>query len=380
MILDKYIFRLFLTPFGASLLIAISVLLIGRTLKILSTFSDGGLSLGLLSQLLISILPYFLVLTVPIAFLFAVQSVLIRLHQESEMDALRAAGVSYLRVFRPFFMVTVALLLLLSYAALVWMPAGVHQFRTLFYGSDHLETMGLPAQRFSNEIDNITIYVDGQDENGLYFGLLLEDKRSSIPVMYIAETAQFKRGAEGIQLILNNGTRQEGAGSSLRMLSFDRYKVLIPMSRYSEDAVVPWSSQLLEMGLAQLWKVVFEQEKKGAVAEFNRRLIMPTTVIVLLLFALPLSIAPKRSGKAGLYLFGIALILMVYNTQIVLHQKVAAGELAWWSMWLGQLTWIGLGSLLFYRASQDRLPTLLTQGGEIFYLAHQRINHWLSHR
>ncbi len=380
MILDIYMLRLLFAPFGASLLIAVSVLLIGRTLKILASFSDGDLSLGLLSQLLVAILPYFLVLTVPIAFLFSLQSVMIRLHQESEIDALRAAGVSYLRIFRGFFSVAFVLLLLLIYTSLVWMPSGIQQFRTLFYGSDHLASVGFTAQRFSHDIDDVTLYVDGQDESGLYYGLVMEDKRSSTPVMYVAETARIDRVANGVQLILSHGVRQEGDMSNLRMLAFDRYSVLIPFTQLSSDRPMPWSSQLLEMSVSQLWQVLADKGEPGAAAEINRRLIMPTTIIVLLLFALPLSVAPKRSGKVGLYLFGIALILVVYNVQIILHQKVSAGEFAWWSMWLGQLTWGGLGGFLFYRTSQDRLPLFLTQSGEYFYLTHQRVMHWLSHR
>ena len=117
-----------------------------------------------------------------------------------------------------------------------------------------------------------------------------------------------------------------------------------------------------------------------ATAEWHRRWVLPGTVFVFLLFVLPLSLMPKRAGRMGAYLLGLCLILAVYNLQIILHQQVARGVLPWWTMWLNQFAWMGLGGFLFHRSARDRLPALLAQSGEAIYLVRQRVNHWLSHR
>lgn len=49
-------------------------------------------------------------------------------------------------------------------------------------------------------------------------------------------------------------------------------------------------------------------------------------------------------------------------------------------MWAGQLGMVAIGVELTRRAALDHLPSLLMQIGEMFYLIHQRIQHWLAER
>ncbi|MDX8411073.1 MAG: LptF/LptG family permease [Mariprofundaceae bacterium] len=134
------------------------------------------------------------------------------------------------------------------------------------------------------------------------------------------------------------------------------------------------------MEIAELWEHRQSDDSADATAEWHRRFILPSTILVLMLFALPLSIEPKRSGKAGAYLLGVATILVVYNVQIALHRQVANGNLVWWSMWLGQALMAGVGLHLSRRTIRDDLPAWLNQGGEYIYLIHHRLQHWLADR
>jgi lipopolysaccharide export LptBFGC system permease protein LptF len=141
-----------------------------------------------------------------------------------------------------------------------------------------------------------------------------------------------------------------------------------------------WRSRIFEMTMGELYRARKKKDSPAATAEWHRRLIMPTTVLVLLLFALPLSLEPKRSGKAGAYLLGILLLLAIYNVQILLYQQVQGDNLPWWSMWAGQALFAVAGLELMRRASLDRLPRILVHSGEMFFLLHQRIYHWVGER
>ncbi|MDQ6973189.1 MAG: LptF/LptG family permease, partial [Mariprofundaceae bacterium] len=68
MILDRYVFRLWLAPFAAGLILATGVLLFGRALKLLALMTDSGAPWLLMGELMLFVLPYFLLLTIPIAF------------------------------------------------------------------------------------------------------------------------------------------------------------------------------------------------------------------------------------------------------------------------------------------------------------------------
>jgi len=380
-ILDFYVLRLCLPPFLGSLLLVTGVMLVSRALKILELVVERGVDWSVMGIMMLNVLPYFMVLTLPIALFFGMQNVVARLSQESELDALRAAGISYARAFRSLAVMAVCCWALLNVMTMFLMPSGLHRFQELL---DAVMTskanLNFDAQRFNTDMDNFTIYVQGEDSQGLLHGFMLEDNRPGGPVIYLSETAEIKRAGRQLHFTLHHGTRLEGGGKLLRSLSFDQYSVVIDVGDLGLLKVPKRRNGVFEMNIMELSDIRKQHDSPEATAEWHRRWVLPSTVFVFLLFVLPLSIMPKRSGRIGAYLLGLCLILAVYNTQIIFHQQVAKGALPWWAMWLNQFAWAGLGSFLFYRSLQDRLPALLAQSGETLFLAHRRMNHWLSHR
>ena len=355
MVLDRYILRQWATSFFGLLFIVTGVLLLGRVLKLLGVFSEKGLDWGIMATMLMAIIPYFLVITVPISFFFAMQAMFLRLYQNSEMDALRASGLSYLRLLRPLFVVSILLWGLLTITALYWMPEGQKSFQSLLIAVQKAKPApGFDPQRFNHDLEDFTVYVEGKDEKGELHGFMLEDRRSDVPVVYMAERAEIKKEGAYLNFILFDGTRLEGSMASLRTLSFDQYQVSLGLGEIGLLKIPVWQARVFEMNLDELWQAVVKYKRHNAVAELNRRILLPTTVIILMLLALPISITQKRSGRAGSYIVGVALMLLIYNSQIALHQQVAAGNFPWWSMWLGQAAFFSFAIWAFYRASQDR--------------------------
>ncbi len=371
MVLDRYILRLWAAPFLGFLFIVTGVLLLGRILKLLGLFADKGIDWGIMVTMLMAILPYFLVITVPIAFFFAMQAMLLRLYQGSEMDALRASGISYIRLLRPIIAVAMVLWIGLTITSLYWMPEGQKSFQRLLIAVQQAKPVpGFDPQRFNHDMEDFTIYVEGKDDQGILHEFMLEDRRSAVPVVYLAERAEIKKEASHLSFILFDGTRLEGSMESLRSLAFDQYQVSLGLDELGLLKMPVWQARVFEMTFDELWKVALKGRRQDAVAELNRRLLLPTTVMLLLLLCLPVSVAPKRSGKAGSYIAGTALILLVYNLQITLHQQVSGGNFPWWSMWLGQLAFFGLAIWAFYRTSKDRLPSmvlLFEAGASLFH-------------
>lgn len=361
MVLDRYILRLWLAPFLGFLFIVTGVLLLGRVLKLLGMFADKGIDWGIMVTMLMAIIPYFLVITVPIAFFFAMQGMFLRLYQGSEIDALRASGVSYLRLLRPIFAVAFLLWGGLTVTSLYWMPEGQKSFQQLLVAIQKSKPApGFDPQRFNRDLEDFTVYVEGKDDKGDLHGFMLEDRRSAVPVVYVAERAEIKKEGPYLNFTLFDGTRLEGSMENLRSLAFDQYQVSLSSGELGLlKAPTAWGARVFEMDMGELLKTAFEIHRLDAIAELNRRLLLPTTVVVLFFFCLPLSITPKRSGKAGSYIFGVAIIMLVYNLQITLHQNVASGNMSWWMMWLGQGILLLVAMWLFRRASQDRLPSLI---------------------
>ena len=381
MILDRYVLRLWSVPFVGGLLLATGVLLFGRALKLMALITDSGASWLLLGKLMMFVLPYFLLLTIPIAFFLSFQNMVAGLQQGSEMDVMRSAGMSYARICRP--VIGVALILYggLFYLSMYILPQGQLAFNNVLVEIYNLK--GSPEftpRRFSRDLENITFYVAGKDDDGRYHGVLLEDGRPGGPVFYIAENAELLPSSSGLRLHLHRGVRLEGEGDDQRMLKFANYDVEIPMGRLGTMKLRQSTDHVIMMSPSELWRKMQESRTPEAVAEWNRRMLLPTTILVLCLFALPLSLAPKRSGRTGSFLVGIALLILLYNVQLALHRQVSMASLPPWAMWAGQAVFLLAGAWLWRRAEQGRMPLWLAQGGEFFYLARRQIMHWLAHR
>ncbi|MDQ6957311.1 MAG: LptF/LptG family permease [Mariprofundaceae bacterium] len=363
MVLDRYIFKLWFGPFMGMLLVVTGVLLLGRILKLLGMFADKGVEWGIMLTMLMAILPYFLVLTVPMAFFFAMQSMVLKLYANSEMDALRAAGLSYVRIFRSLFVVAVVLWLGLTFTAMQWMPQGQKAFQGLLVAVQKMKPApGFEPLRFSQDLEDFTVYVSGTDDEGVFQGFMLEDRRSQVPVVYMAESAKLDRVGSELRFTLFHGTRLEGEAGDLRSLSFDRYQIAMNLNDLGLLKVPEWRSRVFEMQAGELWKLVQTTHRPDAVAEWHRRILMPTSILVLMLFCLPLSHTSKRSGKTGAYIAGVGLILLTYNFQIILHQQVLGGSVPWWFMWAGQGVSLLLAAWLFYRVSSGKSNSPLAMG------------------
>jgi len=381
MILDRYILRLWLAPFAGGLILVTGVLLLGRALKLLSLVTDSGAPWGLLGQLMIFVLPYFALLTVPIAFFLSMQNVIAGLQQGSEMDAMRAAGLSYTRIFRAIIGVAILLYLGLALTSMAWLPKGQLSFNNVLKQIYSLKgSPDFTPRRFSRDVNQITFYVNGKDDRGRYHGVMVEDGRPGGPVFYLAEMAEIVPASGGVRLRMWNGTRLEGKGGDQRVLAFKKYEVGLPLGNLSTVKFARSGDNVIMMTPSELWRKLQLHATPDALAEWNRRLILPTTVLVLCLFALPLSLAPKRSGRTGSFLLGIGLLILLYNAQLVLHRQVELRALPAWSMWAGQGVFLMAGALLWHRAEQGRLPMWLISGGEVFYFMHQRLIHWIAHR
>jgi lipopolysaccharide export LptBFGC system permease protein LptF len=263
---------------------------------------------------------------------------------------------------------------------MVWLPQGQLGFNNILVKMYALKgVITFSPQRFTRGFGGITVYVDGEDEQGTYQGVILEDNRDGVSVVYTAESARFEMNQRKLALKMTRGVRMEGRGADQRMLGFEQYQVAIPMveGRWKRQRS---TDHVTMMTAEELWQAYQSEDNHTAEAEWNRRLLLPTTVLVLFFFALPLSLTQKRSGKAGSLVAGIALLVLLYNVQLLLHRQVSQGAFAGWTMWVGQGSLLVLGVYLWLCAEADRLPKMFSHAGEWVYLSYQAVMHRLAYR
>jgi len=342
--IDRYILKLWLSPFLGFLLVITGILLFGRTVRAIEAFGSNPIDWAILAQMLWSIMPYFLTLTIPFAFFFALLKVVSALQQNSEMDALLAAGFSPLRVIRVMFLVATFFWLFLSWTTMEWMPKGQQTFAVLYQAVKNTTAMpDLAPQQFTESFDGLTIYHSGEDEQGLITNFMLEESGSSI---YLSQAAKLERQGHFMILTMFDGVHLEGKGLSQRATYFSSYSTSTDVGDMGIVKPVNLNSNPNLLGFTKLLQALKDKPSVVLQAEFHRRLVLASTVLILLVFALPLSSNVKRSGKSYGWLWGIALLLAIYNIQIGLYKQTMVGEIEWWGMWLGQAVFFFIGIAL----------------------------------
>ena len=380
MVIDRYILRQWLTPFLSFVGIVVSVLLLARALRVLGDVVDKDVQWHIMLNLMLALMPYFLMLALPMGCFFAMLSLVHRLQQNSELDAFRAAGVSYTRLFRSLIAVTVLLWLFLSYVSVVWVPVGQKTFMDLL--DSIRQSKALPSfdpQRFNRDLPDFTVYVDGVDSQGTYHGFMLSDNRAGGPVIYMAESAQILRDGGLLRFVLHHGHRLEGQGESLRSLAFDEYQVALDVGKLGFERM-DFNRGVLQWGMGELWRAFHGKHNPPAEAEWNRRLLVPTMVLLFPLFVLPMGLELKRSGRTGMYISAVALVLLAYNVHLALYEKVASGVLSGWWLWIPQIVLAAIGLELTRRRAKDRLPPLMMAVEEFFTSIHVRIRERVARR
>src|SRR5574342_924604 len=103
MLLDRYIFTELLSPFGVSLGALCFVMLTRELLRLVELLVSKGVGILAVLKVFAHLLPSFLILTLPIAGIIASITAFGRRSFDKELVAMRAAGLSLLRLSRPVF-------------------------------------------------------------------------------------------------------------------------------------------------------------------------------------------------------------------------------------------------------------------------------------
>lgn len=128
-ILSRYLLRQFLPAFAVCLGLFIAVLLMQQFVKLFNMAVMKGISVFWIASCFARLLPYFLSLAVPMAFIVAMMLTLGALSENGEVLALRACGFSFLDMTWPFLALAMALSGLLFYVNHKAAPDGFHAFR-----------------------------------------------------------------------------------------------------------------------------------------------------------------------------------------------------------------------------------------------------------
>ena len=120
--IDRYVFRLVLMPMIGVFLLAASLLMLEKMLRLMEFVSTEGGPVTIVFRMLVNLIPEYAGLAIPLGLMLGILFAFRKLATTSELDVLRAVGWSYTRLLRVPYILTL-LLMGLNFAIVgYWQP------------------------------------------------------------------------------------------------------------------------------------------------------------------------------------------------------------------------------------------------------------------
>ena len=333
-ILDRYIFLELLPPFWTSLVGLCFIIFTKEMLRLVDLVISRGISLISLGNIVMHLLPSFLVLTLPIACLIATISAFNRMSFDNEVIALRAVGVSFWRINIPVVVFAGAVFVLTMVLSQWGQPWASVSLKTLALSviADEM-TLSVDSGVFNEPIPGLMVYVpDSGQGSGRKKGVFISDQRDPArPLIIVAQHFQMLKQTErrqmGIRLFDGAIHQIPHDASVFHQVSFRTYDFWIPSPFRSAKAKAKRKSyeELLEKLKASDGK---HSGTLRRLMEYHKDTAFPVGTFVLGLLGVPVGIVSKRSGKAGGFAIGVLVVIGFYMLNVLGGFLVTTGNVA----------------------------------------------------
>jgi lipopolysaccharide export system permease protein len=320
--LDRYMARLIAVPLISTLLISAMLLVLDRMLRLFEFVATEGGPVSVVWRMLANLLPEYLGLGIPIGLMLGILLAFRRLATSSELDVLRAVGLSYNRLLRvPFYYAVGLAALNLAIVGFI-QPYARYNYEGLRF---ELRTGALGASikvgEFTNFGPKMTLRIEdsqneGRDLSGIFVQMITKD---GSPLAVTAEKGQFLRSDDPDTIIfrLTNGTliHKDKGSATPRVLTFSTHNLPIPLPRY--ESFRKRGDKNLELTLPELARIGKDraarpEQRDTSRAAFHFRLAEVCSMFLLPFLAVALGIPPKRSTSA-LGVFLAIVIIVTYH-------------------------------------------------------------------
>lgn len=357
--LDRYLIAQVLPPFLVALCVVMSALLLERLLVLFNMLAAGNNHLFTFIGLLLTLLPHYLGLAIPAALCVSVFTVVRRMSQNEEIDAINSSGQSLLRVARPFVLMGGLLGLLSFFLYGFIQPHARYDFREALYTASHTGwAPRLQSRMFARPSANITLLADHVDHAGSRLkDVFIRDTSDNRERVITAASGQIRIASDSsaVEIDLQNGTIVTDTGIGVPTLTrFEHATRLLteashisPFRARGDDERELTSKELV--GRLVDHNVAISRPHMRSEVHF--RLARSLTIPFIPVLAVALAIMRKRQqGNAGLVIAFLALVGFDHVLQFG-HSMVATKNTSVMAIWLPAFAFIGLcSSLLFYKS------------------------------
>jgi lipopolysaccharide export system permease protein len=243
----KLILKSYLGPMFLTFFIVMFVLLMNFMFRYIDELVGKGLDPAVILELMFYAMATMIPMGLPLATLLASIMTMGDLGENNELLAMKCAGMSLPRIIKPLLVVIVFFSVASFFVANNLVPYSWRKMYALLYDiRNQRQTIEFQDGIFFNGIDNMSIRVDRQHENGLLESVLIYDTRDRLGEMQttVADSGYIRLSEDKNYLLVtlyHGDNYQQGRGddwvqnSTLRHNIFARQDMVIPMEGFNME-------------------------------------------------------------------------------------------------------------------------------------------------
>jgi LPS export ABC transporter permease LptG len=365
--IDRYLIAAALPYILLGLVVLCAILLIQQTAKFAEVLGSSETPFTLTLKVAANLLPGILIFTLPSAVLVGTATGFSQLGHDSELVAMRAAGVGTFRIIAPLLFLGVLLSALTFYVAFRIAPAAAQNLKDIGLEAAlyKLESPVEPRS-FYTGIPGKVVYVrEGDKEKGLWGKIFMQwDEPDGAVRLVTARTGRLDFSGEQAELVLDDAllttlpaggaeTIAEGAHVTIERSATMRLRderlnlgrnTLTRRLRERE----PELEELGWEGLLKKSRTAPESvSRREATIALHRRLTLSLSPVIFAFFGAGLGLKVMRGGRSKGVLLSLASMLLYYLISLAGEQLGRAGTIPpMLGSWLAFASAVGAGCLL----------------------------------
>ncbi|PIQ25686.1 hypothetical protein COW36_10010 [bacterium (Candidatus Blackallbacteria) CG17_big_fil_post_rev_8_21_14_2_50_48_46] len=361
-LIDRYILGELLKPFLAGV-VAFMIIMISNTLYIfMELILKSNIGPATVGRMLLFNLPAIVVVTLPVAYMFATLLALGRLGRDSEIIALRAVGVSLTRAIAPIILMAIFI------SGLGWflqervVPWSNQQTVEILKDMMKRDTLQAVKERQFISADNRNFYVQSIDrKKNLLKGIYVMDRsKGGYPQIITAETGTRK----DTKWILNKGVlrKLDAQGFIDHEIRFERMEIEMNLK---PEMIFNNQLDVRQLASGEAAKLIDEKRKRGEDTrrdemDYHTKFSLPLATFFTILLAAPIGIRFSKMGNYFGVAISIALVFIWYLAYSTFTNLGSAGTVhPVLAAWVQNLAFGLAGVLLLLQMQGVKVFTIL---------------------
>ena len=328
-------------------------LILTRLLILLLGKAAGGdvLPEAVIGLIAFGVLAYMPVL-LSIAAFVAVLLTLTRSFRDSEMTVWFTSGLSIAAWVKPVLRFALPLALVCGVLSLVispWSEAQSREYRRLLESRDDVSAVTPGVFRESRQADRVFFVDKLSERDDVVNNVFVQSTHANRLGVMVAQKGFVETAENGDRfIVLVNGRRYEGTPGTLdyRTVDFERYLLRIEPREAKKETPPAKAMDTMEL---------LASPTPHNIAELHWRMALPISVVLMAIFAVPLSFVNPRSGRSWNLVLAV-LAYTLYNNMLSIFQAwTAQGKVPpWMGLWPVHLAVVAIVAFLISRQMVSR--------------------------